>query len=341
MAGQDPHSGPEDTEVSGRLQALADRLWPGATVEDLRRLTGGASQDTWSFDVRHGSRLDPMILRHSGSKGQAEPDAVALPDEARLITCVAQHDLPVPEVLYVLRPGDGLGDGFIMRRLGGESFPPRILGSARLSGARRRLARQCGRFLGRLHRIPPDELRFLRRSGAQEELERNYAVYRSYGIRRPVFELAFRWLRDRMPENDSRLALVHGDFRHGNLMVAEDGLQAVIDWELAHLGNPMEDLGWICVASWRFGQLDLPVGGFGTREALFAGYEEAGGGRVDPDLVSWWEVFGTLRWGVICQMMAHSYKTGANRTVERAVVGRRSSEAEIDLMHLLAPLNRG
>lgn len=341
MAGQQPHSASEFAEVSGRLQALVDRIWPGGTVEGLRRLTGGASQDTWSFDVIQGDRPNPMILRHSGSKGQAEPDAVPLPDEARLITRVAQYDLPVPEVLYVLSPDDGLGDGFIMRRISGETFPPRILGGAHLSGARQKLARQCGRFLGQLHRIPAEELHFLRRSGAEEELERNYAVYRSYGIRRPVFELAFRWLRDRMPGTDSRITLVHGDFRHGNFMVAEDGLQAVIDWELAHLGNPMEDLGWICVASWRFGQLDLPVGGFGTREELFAGYAEAGGGRVDPDLVSWWEVFGTLRWGVICQMMAHSYKTGANRTVERAVVGRRSSEAEIDLLHLLAPLDGG
>ncbi len=341
MAVQQSHAAPESAEMLGQLQALVDRVWPGGVVEGLRRLTGGASQDTWSFDVRQGDRRDPMILRHSGSKGQAEPDAVPLPEEARLIRKVAQYDLPVPEVLYVLSPDDGLGDGFIMRRIRGETFPPRILGSAELASARQKLAHQCGRFLGRMHRIPAEELDFLRVSGAEEELERYYAVYRSYGIRRPVFELAFRWLRDRMPGADSRVALVHGDFRHGNLMVAEDGLQAVIDWELAHLGNPMEDLGWICVASWRFGQLDLPVGGFGTREALFAGYEEAGGGVVDPDLVSWWEVYGTLRWGVICQMMAHSYKSGANRTVERAVVGRRSSEAEIDLLHLLAPLNRG
>lgn len=335
------HGTTDIADVPGHLQELVGRLWPGGRVEGLRRLTGGASQNTWSFDVRSDHGLEPLILRHSARKGQADPGAITLPEEARLIRHVARHGLPVPEILYVLVPEDSLGDGFIMRRISGETFPPRILGSEDLTGARAGLARQCGRFLGELHRIPTDDLQFLPRSGAAGELERNYRVYRSHGVRRPVFELAFRWLRDHLPDDDSGLAVVHGDFRHGNLMVAQEGLRAVIDWELAHLGNPMEDLGWICVASWRFGQLDLPVGGFGTREDLFAGYEEAGGPPVDPALVSWWEVFGTLRWGVICQMMAHSYKSGANRTVERAVVGRRSTEAEIDLLHLLAPLDRG
>ena len=82
---------------------------------------------------------------------------------------------------------------------------------------------------------------------------------------------------------------MHGDFRHGNLIIGPDGVRAVLDWELAHLGDPMEDLGWICVNSWRFGEIDKPVGGFGTREELFAGYEAAGR-RVDPERV---EILGS------------------------------------------------
>ena len=110
----------------------------------------------------------------------------------------------------------------------------------------------------------------------------------------------------------------------------------MLDWELAHLGDPMEDLGWLCVHSWRYGRLDLPVGGFGTREQLFAGYAEAGG-RVDAARVHYWEVLGTLKWGVIRRSMAHSYRSGAERNAERAAIGRRTSEAEIDLLQLLAP----
>ncbi len=133
--------------------------------------------------------------------------------------------------------------------------------------------------------------------------------YRSFNWPRPVFELALRWLRERDPGPSDEVTLVHGDFRHGNLIIGPDGLRAVLDWELAHLGDPMEDLGWVCVNSWRFGEIDKPVGGFGSREELFAGYEAAGR-RVDPDRVMFWEVMGTLRWGVMCCGMMQRFRIG-------------------------------
>ena len=129
---------------------------------------------------------------------------------------------------------------------------------------------------------------------------------------------------------------MHGDFRNGNLMVDGNGLAGVLDWELAHFGDPMEDLGWLCVNAWRFGNIALPVGGFGTREDLFAGYRAAGG-TVDEERVRFWEVFGTLKWGVICEGMGDAWLTGAEPSVERAAIGRRASEADIDLLNLIAP----
>jgi aminoglycoside phosphotransferase (APT) family kinase protein len=132
------------------------------------------------------------------------------------------------------------------------------------------------------------------------------------------------------------VTLVHGDFRHGNFVIAEDGLRAVLDWELAHLGDPMEDLGWVCVNSWRFGEIDKPVGGFGSREELFAGYAEAGR-KPDPERAQFWEVMGTLRWGVMCCGMMQGFRLSPDRPMERAMIGRRASETEIDLLRLLAP----
>jgi aminoglycoside phosphotransferase (APT) family kinase protein len=170
-------------------------------------------------------------------------------------------------------------------------------------------------------------------TGEIAELERDY---RSFDWPRPVFELALRWLRHRDPGPSRELTLVHGDFRHGNLIIGPEGLRAVLDWELAHLGDPMEDLGWICVNSWRFGEIDRPVGGFGSREELFAGYE-AGGRRVDADRVTFWEVMGTLRWGVMCCGMMQRFRSGPDHSMERAMIGRRASETEIDLLRLLAP----
>ncbi len=151
-----------------------------------------------------------------------------------------------------------------------------------------------------------------------------------------MFELALRWLRDHDPGPSREVTLVHGDFRHGNLIIGPDGVRAVLDWELAHVGDPMEDLGWICVNSWRFGEIDKPVGGLGSREELFAGYEAAGR-RVDPARVMFWEVVGTLRWGVMCCGMMRRFRIGPEHSLERAMIGRRSSETEIDLLRLLAP----
>ena len=123
---------------------------------------------------------------------------------------------------------------------------------------------------------PLAQLPELRRMTAGKEIADLEREYRCYDWPRPVFELALRWLRERDPGPPPEVTLVHGDFRHGNFIIGPDGVRAVLDWELAHLGDPMEDLGWICVNSWRFGAIDHPVGGFGPREELFAGYQAAG-----------------------------------------------------------------
>jgi aminoglycoside phosphotransferase (APT) family kinase protein len=156
---------------------------------------------------------------------------------------------------------------------------------------------------------------------------------------RPVMEWAFRWLRDNTPSADFEPRVVHGDLRTGNIIVGPEGLRAVLDWEVVHVGDPMEDVGWICVPSWRFGEIDKPAGGFGSREELFAGYEAESGRRVDPDRVRFWEALGTLRWGLSCAMMAREFQAG-DRSVERAAIGRRASETEIDLLNMLAPEGR-
>jgi len=210
---------------------------------------------------------------------------------------------------------------------------------ARFAAARQVLAHQCGQALARIHALPTAGLPALRRGGARAELQFQLELHRGHGTARPVFELAFQWLRRHAPAEVPPV-LVHGDFRNGNLMVGDAGLVGVLDWELAHLGDPMEDLGWLCVNTWRFGCSEHPVGGFGTREDLFAGYAAAGG-RVDAQRVHYWQAMGTLKWGIVCEAMAQAWLGGAERDVEKAAIGRRASEAEIDLLALLAPLHEG
>jgi len=322
-------------ELEQGLSAIAGRIMSGGQgVAGLRRLSGGATQEIFRFDLVTDAGPVPLILRRAPGGMRVSETAVGLEVEARLIAAAGAAGAPVPSVPYVLAEQDGLGHGFIMGFVEGETLGGRIVKSPDLAPARPMLARQCGEILARIHTIDPDDFPNLRRQTPRELVEQWHGAYNASLWPRPVFELAFRWLDQSCP-TATRMRLVHGDFRNGNLMIGPDGVRAVLDWELAHVGDPMEDLGWICVNSWRFGASDKPVGGFGQREDLWAGYESISGEAVDRASAHWWEVYGAMRWGVMCAGMTAAFR-GADPSVERAVIARRTSESEVDLMRLLA-----
>lgn len=328
--------GPE--AVAHALSALArDRFGAGARVESVRRLSGGASQEIWSFDVHTAEGLAPLILRRVPAGLQQRAGAAAMATEARLIALAGDHGVPVPAIAAVLSPGDGLGDGYVMARVPGETLARRILRDDAFADARKVLARQLGQAAARLHAIPAAQAQPLNVSTVAGALDGARERYRANAIRKPVVEWALRWLDEHRPADMAAPAIVHGDLRNGNIMVGPEGLRALLDWEVVHLGDPAEDLGWLCVTSWRFGAIDLPVGGLGTRADLFAGYVDVAGAAPDADRVRWFEVMGTLRWGLSCSLMAREFQRG-DRSVERAAIGRRASETEIDLLSILAPL---
>ena len=203
------------------------------------------------------------------------------------------------------------------------------------------LARKSGEVLAKIHAIDLEETgltRYLDAITPAEYVEQTWARYRDFETAQPMIDYTGRWLVDNVPD-EYWPSLVHNDFRNGNIMFDQQGIVAVLDWEVAHIGDPMRDLGWICTNSWRFGRSDLPVGGFGDYEDLFAGYESVSGKEVDRDRVRWWEVFGSFWWGIGCLGMAEHYRTGPDKTVERPAIGRRSSECQVDCVNLLIPGN--
>jgi len=324
--------------IEEELWRCVVRWYPGATgVAGATKLSGGASQETWSFDILHaGGRQGAILRRLPEGNGATSTRAAGLDAEAQLMQLAHEAGLPSPKVMHVLTPEDEIGSGFIMQRIEGETIARKILRDERFAKARPILARQLGRVSAGIHGLPREQSPKLREMSSTKEIAEIGHEYRSFNWPKPVFELALRWLADHDPGPPKEVTLVHGDFRHGNLIIGPDGVRAVLDWELAHFGDPMEDLGWICVNSWRFGEIDKPVGGFGSREELFAGYEE-GGRKVDRDRVKFWEVMGTLRWGVMCCGMMQRFRSAPAHSMERAMIGRRSSETEIDLLRLLAP----
>ncbi|NPU66933.1 phosphotransferase family protein [Bradyrhizobium sp. 83012] len=328
--------------IETELSRCVASFMAGATgVRGAAKLSGGASQETWRFDIVHPDGDVGAILRRSPKGYGAAPGrAAGLDNEATLMRLAHAAGVPSPEVLHVLSPENDLGTGFIMRRVEGETIARKILRDPQYAQARPRLARQLGGIAAGIHGISRAALPALREMSTTKEIAELAREYRSFDWPRPVFDLALRWLAQNDPGPSAEVSLVHGDFRNGNLIIGTDGVRAVLDWELAHLGDPMEDLGWICVNSWRFGEIDKPVGGFGPREELFAGYEAAGR-KVDADRVKFWEVMGTLRWGVMCCGMMQRFRQGPDHSMERALIGRRASETEIDLLRLLAPRGEG
>lgn len=308
----------------------------GAPVTRLEALSGGASSATYAVDAVRGDGTPWPLILQCAATGSVPEGGLPRADQARLQQIAFAAGLPVAEVVRVLTPDDGLGEGFVMARLPGEALASKWLKLPDYAAARQRLTQQCAEVLAKLHQLPLSAAAGLALPGGStaEALGRMFANYRRFGVDSPVFDLAFAWLKERVSDRPAT-QIVHGDFRSGNLLVAPDGLVAVLDWELAHLGDGHEDLGWLCCNSWRFGVWQKPVGGFGERDELYAAYEAAGGGPVDRDRAALWEVWGTLKWGIACLQLGDDHVSGRLKSVERAAIGRRVSETELDLMHLL------
>jgi aminoglycoside phosphotransferase (APT) family kinase protein len=305
---------------------LATVLPAPVTVADLHPLSGGASADTWSCDATDaGGTRHALVLRRNAGRG-----GISLGLDPRLEPLVqraaAAFSVPTPEVLAIFDDAS-LGAGYVMRRLTGETIPRRLLRKTHPA-----LASQVAAALAAVHAVPPDSLPDMPVLPAVDQLPVLESLHRSIGHAIPTFELALRWLADNLPATPE-ISLVHGDFRIGNFIVDEEGLVAVLDWELSHLGDPMEDLGWLCTRAWRFGGPG-EVGGFASRQAFYAAYEAEAGVSLDPAVIHFWEVLGALKWGIICQLQAAVHLRG-EPSVERAAIGRRVTETELDLLLLL------
>ncbi len=332
---------PSETENVARVLAEATSRHFGApaTIERLSRQSGGASRQTWSFDALVNGECHALILRRDpptqGKTDRERAVAIDRATEFRVLQAAHAAGVRSPEPLFELTAQDALGEAYVMRRNGGIAIARKLLRDAPYETARGKIASQLGEILARIHATDTATLPSLVRREAADHIAELRRSLDMLGRPQPVFELALSWLDRRKPAPLARPVLVHGDYRTGNYLVDETGVTTILDWELAHLGDPVEDLGWLCVKSWRFGAIDKPAGGFGTREELWAAYERAGGGKVDPVRAHWWEVFGTVHWGVICLNQAFKHLSGSIKSMEHASIGRRAVETEVDLLQLL------
>ncbi len=295
-------------------------------------IPGGASRETWLLE---GSGRRWVIRRDPPGSESLVP----MRSEFELIRLAGEAGVPVPEPLAIEPEGGRLGTpGMLMAHVGGTSVAPRILRKPEYEEARERLTPQLGAALAKIHVLTTADVGGVLAPAPDDPALAQIAEWERQlgetGEPLPAIELGLRWLRANAPE-PAPVRLVHGDFRLGNFIVEEDGLAAVIDWELSHLGDPAEDIGWLCIRSWRFGNDDRPVAGVGELDEFLAAYEASGGKPIERERIRYWEAFGNVKWAVICARQAHDHLTGARRSHELASLGRRICEPEWDLLEII------
>jgi aminoglycoside phosphotransferase (APT) family kinase protein len=322
----------------------------GARVSGLRRLAGGSSRQVWALDLELGEgaarrtlalalRIDPTAGRRESVSSQSGGGFGA---EFDLLAAVHRNGVPVPRVWWSCKDAGLLGGPFyLMDRVEGETIPRRILRGEELAAAREKLPEQLGRTLARIHAVdvareglewlpaPPPGA-----SSPEVQLANLRAAFDIAPSPAPVLELAYRWLEKNLPPELGR-TLVHGDYRMGNVIVGPEGLRAVLDWELAHVGDPHEDLAWMCTKTWRFGQVERAVGGVGDREPFYRAYEQESGRALDRAALRYWELLSSARCAAVWIAQLRAYLSGIIPSVEQAVIGRRMAETELDLLELL------
>ena len=307
-------------------------------IENLVETSAGARRGNVLFDAVTGS--GKRIALCVTWLPTLNIELMKITDEARLIELAERGGVPVPHVHFASEDAGWLGGPFfISDRVDGETVPRRVLRKVAADGTGERITEALGRAFGALHQIPVAQApaALARPEGpnpAETALARIAEQMESLMQPAPVFDLGLRWLSRQLPASPARLAVVHGDIRNGNIIVDDQGLKAVLDWEVAKIGDPMEDLSWPCLRAWRFGEDQREVGGFGGREALIRGYRAAGG-EFDAHSFHWWKVLGTLRWGLGLAGQARGHLDGSFSNIVMAASGRRVAEQEYDLLCLL------
>jgi aminoglycoside phosphotransferase (APT) family kinase protein len=330
-------SAPADERLRDELAAFIGReVAAPVAVTRFAPLPGGTLRRAFALDVEiaSGPHAGPRGLLFLQDRGGA-PIASRLGRAEELCALAAMHRAGV----RVPRPLGVFADGIVMERVEGETLVRRLVRDPAFAAVRPRLLGQMGEELARIHAVPPAAAPGLPgpapgRTPAEAQLDEIERELRAFGEPHPPLELGLRRLRARPPAT-TRIVIVHGDYRAGNVVVdPEAGLRAVLDWELAHIGDPGEDLGWMLLRFW--GGVDHPgEGALGPAQRFLDGYAAVSGWRPGPEHLRAWELLAAARWATIMLRQTRRHLTGEARSLELAAIGRRRAEVEWELLRLL------
>jgi aminoglycoside phosphotransferase (APT) family kinase protein len=294
----------------------------GSEPSEPKLLAGGASKEAWAIDAG-GERL----LVRRAAVGVIHKHTLSLADEFAVLEAAHEAGVKAPRPIAYIPDLDGR-EAFVMERLEGETIGRRIV---RMAGLPPELPTQLADELAKIHAIPRTRLAFLQ----EANLERMVDEFDEVGEARPAIELGLWWLREHRPPPREPV-IVHGDYRIGNVVVRpHEGLVGVLDWEFAHVDEPVRDLAFALVRAWRFGVPDKRLGGIGDVEPYLERYNELTGLDVRPEELDYWELAGNVGWAIGCLTQMQRHLSGLDRSVELAVLGRLGAEVEYEICHLL------
>ena len=313
-------------------------------ITDVKPLTGGAIQENWRLECKikggPNAGLQRYVLRSDALSVVAS--SLSRSQEFRVLKLVHSVGVTVPEPLWLCEDKRVIGSVFyIMRLVGGIGLGPKVVKDLALGGDRKILGETLGRELAGIHSIHPpnDELDFLPLPTANPALECIAKLRQhldSMGESRPALEWGLRWAELNLPP-DPEITLIHNDFRTGNYLLDEHGLTGILDWEFAAWGDPMCDIGWFCAKCWRFSRPDMEAGGITTRQVFYDGYLAVSGQVIDTFAVNFWEVMAHIRWAVIALQQVHRHISGAQQSLELALIGHLLPELEHQVLEMTKP----
>lgn len=305
---------------------LAARMagWPELDISGLHRLPMGASRETYRFDLSYrgpdGGRVtERLILRRDPPASNVDSTRR---HEYESYRTIHGHGIPVPRMILLEEDASRFeGAISLAEDLRGFHNSEYQLQQPAWRDRLPKLADQMWTTMGRLAAIDVAKLDLgfmrpaTRETVALQELDYWVGVLDRNDVgAEPITRAAIRFLR-RSPPVATKLCMTHGDFRAGNFLYDDNGdIVAILDWEMAHIGDPLEDLAWSLTRTFSFGK-DERRSGLATKDVALAAWERGSGIRIDPEALLWWEVFTCVKAQAIWASAAFVWNNGTNRDV--------------------------
>ena len=329
------HPMPDTAAIARFLRDACDAT--SVSVGDVQLLSGGAIQQNWQIDVEISSGshagAHAWVLRTDAPATVAS--SLPRAREFEIIRFANERGLLAPKPLFLCNDTTVIGQPFfVMEKMPGVAAGHKVV---RLDLDRRAIARELAETAARIHAIRPPlaELPFLKTFLARDVIAACRAWLDTLEEPHPVLEWGLRWCERRAPAHgEEETTFVHRDFRTGNYLVHEGKLAGLLDWEFAALGNPLEDIGWICAKCWCFRHEHHIVGGVADLDDFISAYETASGRKVPADALRYWQVMAHIRWSVIALQQAQRHLSGVEPSLELALTGKIVAELEWEVLQL-------